>query len=332
MNSRVLSLLKSTFGQIAMSSDNINVAVVCPNKMCTSHTKGTKKLSINIETGVYHCWVCELKGRSVLRLFKKYHPGKMSQAAVLFKSSNRITDLDDVQPKQEKEEIKLPKNFILLSSRWKFSKDPDVLSVVNYCKKRGLSSRDAERYRLGTTHSGQHRRRIVIPSFDSRGRLNYLTSRTIDPNKKNKYINFGGRSSSIIFNEIDIDWSREIMIVEGPFDLFKSSENTTCLLGSSFSEKTLLFQNIVKNETPVVLALDPDASSKTHSYARKLSRHGIQVRILDLGKFADVGEMTKDESTKRRAFASSWRETDFLMNKLSKIKYSGSFSMTRKHI
>ena len=69
----------------------------------------------------------------------------------------------------------------------------------------------------------------------------------------------------IIFNELNIKWDEELTIVEGPFDLTKSNFNTTCLLGSSLNESYELFKKIVKNKTPVLLGLDPDAMTKNAS-------------------------------------------------------------------
>ena len=46
---------------------------------------------------------------------------------------------------------------------------------------------------------------------------------------------------------INIDWSKELALVEGAFDLVKSNENSTCLLGSKLSEKSRLFLQIIKN-------------------------------------------------------------------------------------
>ena len=67
----------------------------------------------------------------------------------------------------------------------------------------------------------------------------------------------------IIFNELNIDWSKELTIVEGPLDLIKTNDNATCLLGSSLTEDMLLFQKIVANKTNIKLALDSDIFSKS---------------------------------------------------------------------
>ena len=50
---------------------------------------------------------------------------------------------------------------------------------------------------------------------------------------------------------LNIDWNRELSIVEGPLDLLKTNDNATCLLGSALNEDFKLFQKIVDNKTDI---------------------------------------------------------------------------------
>ena len=129
--------------------------------------------------------------------------------------------------------------------------------------------------------------------------------------------------SEIIFNEINIDWSKELTLVEGPFDLFSCRQNATCLLGSTLNERHRLFSYIVRNRTPVVLALDKDAELKTQKIASLLSSYDIQVRIMDTSGFEDVGAMSLDEFKKLHLAAHPWSSNDRLKSLISTIK-SGS--------
>ena len=150
-----------------------------------------------------------------------------------------------------------------------------------------------------------------------------MVARSIDPANKLKYLNAKVPKKSVIFNEINIDWSKELTIVEGPMDLIKCDPNATCLLGSHLSEEYALFQKIVKNSTPVLLALDPDMKLKTQEYAKKFSSYGVPVRVLGLGDFADVGEMSKNEFLTAKADAHSWKTEDRLYQLIDSIN-SGS--------
>ncbi|MBK23592.1 MAG: hypothetical protein CME70_06255 [Halobacteriovorax sp.] len=162
-----------------------------------------------------------------------------------------------------------------------------------------------------------------MPSFNADGDLNYFVARTIDDDSKMKYLNAKVPKKDVIFNEINIDWSSELTLVEGPFDLTKCNDNATCLLGSHFSEDYKLFQQIIKNSTPVLMALDPDVKLKTQEYARKLSSYGIRIRMLDLGQFSDVGEMSKLDFACALQKAKEWQPDDRLYNLFDTVK-SGS--------
>ena len=160
-----------------------------------------------------------------------------------------------------------------------------------------------------------------MPSFDADGKLNFYTGRAIDDNAFRKYMNCDAEKKSIIFNEINIDWTNELSLVEGPFDLTKCDDNATCLLGSSLSEDSKLFHQIYKHKTPIVLALDKDMQSKTwQRIARMLSSYDIPVKVLNLGSFKDVGEMTREQFKDAKLHAIKWDRTSALLMKISGMK------------
>ena len=211
---------------------------------------------------------------------------------------------------------------MLLAANLK-SKDPDVQAVIKYARSRGLSDRDFWFYKLGTCQTGRFRRRLIIPSFDDTGNLNYFVGRAITADPKMKYLNSKASKKQVIFNEINIDWRQELTIVEGPMDLIKCDTNSTCILGSQFNENYLLFQKIIKNSTPVILALDPDAIDKAVSYAKKLSTYGISVKMLNIGSHEDVGAMSKEQFAIAKKDAMEWSDSDRLYHLIKKIR-SGS--------
>ena len=60
----------------------------------------------------------------------------------------------------------------------------------------------------------------------------------------------------------------------------------------------MLFKKIVSFQTPTILALDRDMDKKTRKIADLLQDYSCQVRIIDIGKFNDVGEMSKNDFLK----------------------------------
>ena len=180
--------------------------------------------------------------------------------------------------------------------------------------------RDIWYFKLGTCASGRFRRRVIFPSFNDDGTLNYYTARSIDQDTKMKYINASVPKKTVLFNDINIDWSRPLTLVEGPFDLTKSTYNSTCLLGSHLPEDGILFNKIVKNKTPINLALDPDAIQKSHNIAKLLFSYDVNVKIVNVPKGKDVGDMTRKSFTTLVERSTPWRSDDRLKVLISKIK------------
>jgi hypothetical protein len=319
--SEKITFFNRIFGTCVIGTDGLNVAVCCPNTKCGSYgSAAKKKLVIRIDSDHYHCWVCDIKGRNLIYLLRSYFPHFLIEYQEKFYSKKNkliLPDQDVVVP------VVVPKDFRLLATSLG-SKDPDIKDTIRYVRSRGLTNRDLWYFKFGTCATGRYRRRVIMPSFDEVGDINYFVARTIDQDdKKMKYINAKVSKKNVIFNEINIDWDRELTLVEGPFDLTKCDSNSTCLLGSHFSEDYSLFQKIIKSGTSILLAMDADMTSKAQEYAKKLSSYGVDVRILNLGPYSDVGEMTKIEFLTAKKQAKGWSSKDRLYHLIGSIK-SGS--------
>lgn len=291
------------------------VSVSCP--ACCKDRPEKKKLVIRISDGTHHCWVCGLKGRSLKYTIRKYFPQK-------YENYLRVYGDTDQNPVQQ-EELQLPvlpSKYVLLAKSIN-SRDPDIRSTISYAKSRGLSLRDFWYFKLGTTTTGKFKRRLIIPSFDDEGNLNYFSGRSIDKHRYPKYVNASYPKKKLIFNELNVDWSKPLTLVEGPFDLFRAGENSTCILGSFLNENYFLFKKIIQNSTPVYLALDPDAHSKTMKIAEKLHSYGVAVHIVDCSGFEDVGNMPKKEFIVRKNNSELWNPDHKLAYMIKKIR-SGS--------
>jgi len=310
----LIKFLEKIFGKAEVATDGLNIAVKCPD----CGRRGKKKLAIHVKTGQWHCWSCAVKGAKLGSLIKKYRPNFLEEFKRLFEG-RPIGDLSHINDEKQPEPVLLPEGFLLLAAHLN-SKDPDVRDTITYCHQRGLTDRDLWYFKLGTCQSGQYRRRVIMPSFDATGRLNYFAARTIDSAKAMKYLNAKVAKKSLIFNELNIDWSNEITLVEGPFDLSKCNSNAVCILGSHLDETYTIFQKIVRNNTPVLLALDPDAADKAQKYAKLFSQYTINVRMLKHGKYSDVGEMPRSEFENYRLTAHAWNENQRLRHLIRGIK------------
>ena len=321
MSGRVkkMSALKAAFTSLELSRDGEDVSVKCPK--CAKPGSTKKKLVINIEKGIYHCWVCGMKGRNIKKVVAMVAP-QCLDLPIFAKWSKNSSKVDDIEGIEAEPKLQIPKGFTLLGSNLK-ARDPDVRAAIRYCKKRGLTEREIWKFRLGTCKTSQFRRRVIVPSFDSDGSLNYYSARSIDPENKFKYLNAKVSKKEIIFNEMNIDWKQELVLVEGPFDLMKVRGNVACLLGSHLPEDSALFKRIVKMQTPVLLSLDDDAIQKMHQIAKDLNSYGVKVRYVNLPPGIDVGDMKLGEFESATSEAVDWHYRHRLFSKIGEIR-SGS--------
>jgi hypothetical protein len=314
------NFLQSIFGTGIKSPDHF--AVSCPSCCSETDRKHKKKLSIRLASGMHHCWICGLKGKTLKYTIKKYKPQYLSEYCRIFEEEDYNSK---IKPSVEDEEIiaVLPTGFIPLATS--IPLDPDHIATIKYLFARQISKGDFYRYRLGTCTTGKFSRKVIMPSFDANGDLNYFTARSIDSNGSKKYINSKVKRKDVIFNEINIRWDKPLTLVEGPFDLMKCNWNATAILGSYLDESYQLFQKIVKNCTEVILAMDSDAKDKRSKIAQKLKSYGINVKYINLDKFNDVGEMTKLEFEEILQNAKTWSSVSLLNSKISNIRSSSNF-------
>lgn len=287
-----ISFFESIFGKGRISANGINFDVRCPICAPTDATK--KKLSIRTDTSANHCWVCGWKSRSIVPLIRKY--GTQSQ----LNSYKEIFGVSDPQlglitgEVEVAEKLALPKDFKMLHLA--NDSDPDVKAAWRYVYSRGLSDKDVWYFKLGVSDEPKWKRRIIMPSFDNLGNLNYFVARAIDKDKKPKYDNPSVDHRTVVFNDINIDWTKHLVLVEGPFDMTKCPENTTALLGSDFSEQHELFNRILLHNTPIYLAMDGDMwDTKMPKIYKKLCEYDLDVKVVDVRPWGDPGNMSKHE-------------------------------------
>ena len=321
--SEKLDFIERAFGRAEIFSKG-NVQVLCP-KCLEKHKKigvplKKRKFAINILMGdIFHCWVCGYHGRLSMAL-KRYCSSKLL-IEYLKKFADQKTLTAMAEPSApKKREIKLPTDYRLLALNQN-SKNLNVKKAIAYAKNRGLSERDFWYFKVGVSDEWPWYGRILFPSFDTGGNFNYMVGRSFLENPKYKYWDTPVDATSIVFNEINIDWSQEITITEGLLDLVKCNDNAVPLLGSDLKVYSALFGMIIKNETPVLLAMDQDmAYRKMPEIVDLFLKSGVKLRVLQMGEYEDVGDMTKEEFAKRRESAPHWNRMSLLVHKISEIK------------
>jgi DNA primase len=184
---------------------------------------------------------------------------------------------------------------------------------LKYLSERGITKKDILRWKIGYCSDGEYANRVIIPSFNKDGYVNYFVARSwIDefPRYKNPQA-----SKNIIFNELFVDWTKPIILTEGVFDAVKAG-NAIPLLGSTMKENSKVFQEIVKREIPVYLALDPDAQKKQDWITEMLLSYDVPVYSVDVSGYKDVGEMEPEVFQDRLSKATFIDQTNYLLTKM----------------
>lgn len=286
-------ILKSAFGSCFRQGKD-EYYFTCP--ICKHENK--KKLAINIVKNSFHCWVCDIRGKNVRRLLKTrlsysqlYEWDKMNNVVDITQIDS---DLFEIKNQNVKEIIDLPKQFTSLANR---NLPVTTKFATKYLFDRGLTKQDIIMWKIGVCCSGEYEGRIIVPSFDLNGNCDYFVARSYGKQFP-RYMN-PNISKDIVFNELFIDWNKDIVLVEGVFDVMKA-ENAIPLLGSTLSEKTTLFNKIVQYDPTIYIALDPDAEEKSNDIINKLSHYDIQIYKVDISGYEDVGAMTKQQFKERK--------------------------------
>ena len=300
-----INILQDIFGDYHNSGSEY--LFLCPK--CNHHKR---KLSFNIDKNKFQCWVCGWGGNFIYAAVKEFGN---------FKQKNSWNQLDKIfdhskeglSQQEAKQEIKLPKEFISLTTE---RSSPVYNAPREYLFKRGISQKDICYWKMGFCVSGEYRNRIIIPSFDIEGNLNYFVARTyIDDWLSYKNPKF---KKDLIFNELNLQWEEDVFVVEGSFDAIVA-QNAIPLLGSTLREDSFIFNKIVNNCDKIYIALDSDAKKKEDKIIDLFRLYDLQVFKIDIFPFKDVGEMTKEEFIKRKNNSSLITSQSRLKNLIDQI-------------
>lgn len=303
MEREKLEILEEVFGRQYRSGSEY--LFKCPK---CQHDK--RKMSVNLDKGVFKCWVCDLSGLKIASLIKRYGPYSEYARWVDLDGSVDLASFDDLfgEKKEQPESIavSLPHSFKTLTGK---SKGFAARHASIYLKNRGITREDILKWKIGFCDDGDYAGRICIPSFDENGNLNYFVARGYGkqyPKYKNPPV-----SRDIIFNDLYVDWEEPIVLVEGVFDAIVAG-NAVPILGSILKEGSKLFQKIIREKSTVYVALDPDAKDKEQKIINSLLEYDIKVLKVDVSSYEDVGSMPKQAFLQKKKDATVIDSTHYL--------------------
>jgi len=279
MSLLLADILENFLGEIRKhNEDTGQIAFDCP--ACSaekgmSEGDGKGNLEINYNRGMFKCWSCQDTNNMhgpVIKLLKKYGSAKNLRDYLLVKP-----DADSIIIKEHINlEVKLPEGYKKLCE----CTDRDYKSVQarNYLYERGITDEIIRDYDIGYTYRGQFFNRIIIPSYDGNGKLNYFIARWFSKEyTKLKYINPTAEKQEIVFNEGRINWDATIYLVEGVFESLVIP-NSIPLLGKYVSDK-LLELLYDKASCDIIILLDGDAYLDATNLFFKLNFGDLRNRI-----------------------------------------------------
>jgi transcription elongation factor Elf1 len=256
-------LLESVLGRSKSARGGDEAVFTCPS--CNHHKK---KLTFNLQSQKFQCWVCGYKGHRAYQLLKKAKaPG--STYSTLKEIDSQYNFKQQIVKKQEST-FNLPEGVQpLISSSAVLSRH-----ALHYLDQRGISQQDIVKYNIHYSEQGDLKNMVVIPSYDANGMINYYVGRSFD---KNAYIKhkLAPTTKDIIGFEMYINWDLPLILCEGAFDAM----------------------TIKRNAKKIYLALDDDALKDALKHAETFIGYGKRVYFIEMqGK--DPNELGFKEFTK----------------------------------
>lgn len=275
------------------------------------------RLAVSFDANKFYCWKCKYGSSNLLTLLYDTRASREDiqtvKNALGIRSENKRAQKKTTIADFKKDLVLLaeptkrpalekrfnrtpPKRFLKLpdgahpffeSKRTIFWKE-----AYNYLRDdRGLSDFEIRYYRI---HYDTSTSTILIPSYDSKGDLNYYTNRKVGKAFGAKYMFPDGvKKSKIIFFENLIDFSQPVILTEGVFDAINIGFNAIPLLGSFMSK--VLMEKLIEEKTPeVILFLDNDAIRESLNAFDYLYRKGFLIKLVILKEFKDAGVMDRD--------------------------------------
>jgi DNA primase len=304
----VVSTLTGALGSHLTLKGN-ELAFYCP--FCNHHKP---KLQVNTETQKWHCWTCNSGGKKLTSLLKKLDVDRKTISIIreIYGDSNYNPQLEDADTKVF---ISLPKEFISLSETPN-GFNPEYKHAIHYLTQRGITEKDIIKYNIGYCKEGLYGQRIIIPSYNSDGSLNYFVSRSYYPDNKMKYKN-PPISKNVICFDSQVNWNEPIILCEGVFDAITIKRNAIPLLGK-FPSRTLVEKIFMSGITDIIISLDNDAINEALKAAEYFRKQGIHVKMMYL-KDKDAADMGYEKFYEELKEAKEFSSEELLLNKINSL-------------
>lgn len=233
----------------------------------------------------FHCWRCGTAGKlsKLLKDFGTHEDVARYYAEIKNIKSSLMYNIDllgeDIKDFQIENTIELPKDFRKINVNDKYARE-----AIEYLKNRNIGQYFIDYYNIGYipywSKDKEMRNRIIIPSYDEWGELNYYVARDYTGKRKlRKYNNPDIKKTMFVFNEDKINWYEDVTLVEGAFD-HMVIPNSIPLLGKTLKRDYATFNAVVnKAKANVNVLLDDDALDDAKKIYKLLETTNLKGRV-----------------------------------------------------
>ena len=149
-------LLESVLGRSKSARGGEEAVFSCPS--CNHHKK---KLTVNLATQKFQCWVCGYKGHRAFKILKAISATSKSYE-ILKEIDNQYNFKKSTKQKVDANILQFPRGVTpIMSSSAILSKH-----ALHYLDQRGITQQDIVKYDLHYCEEGPLRNMVVIPSYD----------------------------------------------------------------------------------------------------------------------------------------------------------------------
>lgn len=288
-------IIKNVFDDVKGLYKSSQLQVNCPK--CAERDGGVVDYKYNLEIStslnrrVFKCWKCEpqFSGTlgSLIRMYGSYIDYE------LYKSlAGKYSDYTPSEDEGDFLPVFLPGNFILFSDM--DENNSEHMEAYKYMiLERKIPFDKLLDFRIGFCTEGKYAKRIIIPSYDINGNVDYFVGRSYYKSKK-PYDNPKHNKKNLIFNEKFINYDSLIFLVEGVFEML-TLPNAIPLLGKQITER--LYFKLKERRPNIIVALDPDAKKDEFEIYNLLKNaygnDSNRVRVLGLKGDLDIDELNK---------------------------------------
>jgi DNA primase len=233
----------------------------------------------------YHCWLCDKGGKNITFIVAKLLNTSYNKAKEITSNYGGIETFEATEERSPASEVKIAGMTALQPIH------------TNYLIKRGYDPKLLEmKYRIGGCHIiGRFPYRIVIPVFEN-DQMITATSRDVTDQQTERYLSLSIEESVVNIKEsvynIDSCIKENILIVEGPFDVWRIGGCTVSMFGTALNHCQVC-RILAKGPKRVYILFDNEEQAQIN--ANKLAACFAplvpHVEIIEIAE-KDPGELT----------------------------------------